>query len=111
MDLANKYLKETERQMKSLERAGKTNSSAYQELKATYETTKNEIADYNERIIENSSLIDKNNEVIERSLKQLKLEEMTMSQLKKPGKGSYRSNWIILPWRQILKSTQSFKRN
>ncbi len=86
MDLANKYLKETERQMKSLERAGKTNTSAYQELKATYETTKNEIADYNERIIENSSLIDKNNEVIERSLKQLKLEEMTMSQLKNRAK-------------------------
>jgi len=82
IDLANKYLKETERQMRSIERSGKTNTSAYQELKATYQATKNEIADYNQRIVDNNSLIEKNNEVIDRSVKQLKVEDMTMSQLK-----------------------------
>lgn len=86
MDLANKFLKETERQMKALERQGKTHTSTYQEVKATYQATKTEIEDYTERILENNSQIEKNNEVIERSLKQLKLEEMTMSQLKNRAK-------------------------
>lgn len=86
MDLANKFLKETERQMKALERQGKTHTSTYQEVTATYQATKTEIEDYTERIFENNSQIDKNNELIERSLKQLKLEEMTMSQLKNRAK-------------------------
>ena len=86
MDNANKFLKETERQMKVLERTSKTNSSAYRELKETYAVTKNEISDYSERILENNNAIEKNNEVIAKGLNALKLEDMTMGQLKNRAK-------------------------
>ncbi|MPL74345.1 hypothetical protein SDC9_20217 [bioreactor metagenome] len=86
VNLANKFLEKTEKQMKAIERSGKTNTTAYYELKQTYNSTKNEVADYNKRIAENNSLINKNNEVIDRSLKQLRIEDMTMSQLKNRAK-------------------------
>lgn len=86
MENANKFLKETERQMNVLERTSKTNSSAYDNLKETYKRTKNEISDYSNRILENNNAIEKNNEVIAKGLSVLKLEDMTMNQLKNRAK-------------------------
>lgn len=82
VDLANKFMKETERQMRSLERAGKENSSRYRELKGTYMAVRDEIDGYNERISENNDQIEKNNEIIKNGIQALKLEDMTMKQLK-----------------------------
>jgi hypothetical protein len=86
MELANKFLKETERQMKAMEKTHKTHSSSYQQLKATYEGTKKEIEDYNEKILENNSAIEHNNQIIDKALKQMTIEDLTMSQLKNRAK-------------------------
>ena len=79
---ASNQMTEAEKEMQKLEKAGKTYTAAYQEAKATVESVKNEIADYKTKIEANTKAIAENEKQTAEIIKTMKLEDMTMSQLR-----------------------------
>jgi chromosome segregation ATPase len=79
---AKAQIKDTEKEMRRLEKAGKDQTSQYKELEATLASAQADVADYTKKIRENTNAIDDNNKKIETAIKEMKLEDMTMNQLK-----------------------------
>jgi chromosome segregation ATPase len=79
---ANKQMSEAAKEMQRLEKEGKTTSVAYQEAKATFESAKAEIASYTQRISENNKAIEENKNKTSEIIEIMKIEDMTMSQLR-----------------------------
>ncbi|MBF0649183.1 hypothetical protein IR083_10155 [Dysgonomonas sp. GY75] len=82
LKLATRQMSEAEKEMKKLAAAGKEDSDAFREAKATYESAANESADYTKRIRDNKKAIEENDAKAKEMVKTLKLEDMTMNQLK-----------------------------
>ncbi|GEM_PF-2001282 len=79
----NTQIKETEKDMRRLEKAGKDQSDQYRYALETYNTAKHNVEEYTNAIRENNKVIDDNTKKIDESVKAMKLEDMTMNQLKK----------------------------
>ena len=79
---AEKQFKEVGKALDKLEQSGKQNTKEYQELLSTYQSVSNEITDYKRRILENTRAIADNNEKHKQVISTMKIEDMTMSQLK-----------------------------
>ena len=75
-------IKDTEKEMRRLEKAGKEGSDRYVELQKTLESSQISVDKYTKKINKNTKAIDNNNKQIETAIKEMKLEDMTMSQLK-----------------------------
>jgi hypothetical protein len=82
MKKTNAQIRETEKEMRKLEKAGKADTDRYKELQATVESAKSDVADYTKRINENTAAINANDQAIQQTIENMKLEEMTMNQLK-----------------------------
>ncbi|MDR1221753.1 MAG: hypothetical protein LBL07_02585 [Tannerella sp.] len=76
-------LKKNEKELNSLEKKGQATSARYEELNALVNVQKGNIAGYTKRINENAKAIQANNKKISETTRLMKLEDMTMSQLKK----------------------------
>jgi len=72
--------------MKKLREEGKYNTKAYNEAYAAYTLAKKRIEEYNDGIKGNNKLIAENKKKTDELVKTLKLEDMTMSQLKQQAK-------------------------
>lgn len=79
---ASKQMNDAEKEMNKLAKAGDTTSVAYKEAKGTFESAKIEVSDYRKRVEENTKAIDDNNEMTKKVIQSMKLEDMTMGQLK-----------------------------
>lgn len=79
---AEKQMKATEKEMRRMEASGKDQTKAYQELEATLESVNSDIADYRKQMTDNKKAIETNKQKVEELTKSLKIEEMTMSQLR-----------------------------
>lgn len=79
---AKAQIKDTEKEMRRLEKAGKDQTSQYKELESTLASAQADVVDYTKKIRENTNAIDDNNKKIETAIKEMKLEDMTMNQLK-----------------------------
>ena len=79
---AKAQIKDTEKEMRRLEKAGKDQSSQYKQLQSTLESAQSDVVVYTTKIRENTQAIDDNNKKIEIAIKEMKLEDMTMNQLK-----------------------------
>ncbi|MDR1370991.1 MAG: hypothetical protein LBJ72_12850 [Dysgonamonadaceae bacterium] len=79
---AQAQIRDTEKEMRKLEKAGKEASPRYQELKNILASAQDEVSTYTTKIRENSKAIETNNEAIGIAIKAMKLEDMTMNQLK-----------------------------
>lgn len=82
LKLATRQMAEAEKEMKKLTAAGKEDSEAFREAEATYKSAADEVADYTKRIRDNKKAIEENNAKAKEMVKTLKLEDMTMNQLK-----------------------------
>lgn len=82
MKLAEKQFQQMEKEMQKLIKAGKENTEAYQEAKATRDSARHDIDDYTLRIAENNRVIEANKAEIEKLTKSMDLNEMSMKQLK-----------------------------
>jgi hypothetical protein len=82
MKAAEAQMKTAAKEMANLEKAGQTTSEKYKEVKGTFEGAKGEIAYNTTKIAANTKEIDANNKAIDTTIKEMKLEEMTMGQLK-----------------------------
>lgn len=80
---ANKQMQAAEKDMKKLEKAGRMHSKAYQEARETYEGAKDEIAGYTTQIQKNNAAITDNQKKLDTTIKTMRIEDMTMGQLKK----------------------------
>ncbi len=78
----NKELKDNEKQLSSLERQGKQNTKTYSDLKQTVLDTRVQILDYTQKIKDNTKAIEEQNKNIDETVKTMKLQDMTMSQLR-----------------------------
>ena len=79
---ANTSLKENEKTLAKLEKQGKQNTNQYKSLTKVIQRTKNDIAENTRDIEANIKAIDAQNKKIQEVVKTLKVEEMTMSQLR-----------------------------
>jgi hypothetical protein len=77
-----RQMSEAEKEMKKLTAAGKEDSEAFKEAKATYESASADMADYTKRIRDNKKAIEENNAKAKEMIKTLKVEDMTMNQLR-----------------------------
>ncbi|MDR0681169.1 MAG: hypothetical protein LBG15_04865 [Dysgonamonadaceae bacterium] len=82
MSAAGKQMKEAASEMARLEKAGQKTSVAYQEAKGTFEAAKEEIASYTQKISENNKAIEENKKKTSEIIREMKTEDMTMSQLR-----------------------------
>lgn len=80
---ASKQMNAAEKEMHKLEKAGRTHSKAYQEVRGTYESAKAEVAGYKTQLEKNNKTIDEHNNKLNTKIKTMRIEDMTMSQLKK----------------------------
>lgn len=80
---ANKQMSDAEKEMKKLEKAGRMHSKAYKEARGTYEGAKDEIAAYKTQLEKNNKTIDQHNKKLDTTIKTMRIEDMTMAQLKK----------------------------
>ncbi|MDR1883743.1 MAG: hypothetical protein LBR26_13305 [Prevotella sp.] len=83
LKLIAKQMAKSEKEMKKLAAAGKEDSNAYREAKATYKSAASDMADYTKRIRDNKKAIEENDLKAKEMVKNLKVEDMTMTQLKK----------------------------
>lgn len=79
---ATRQMSAAEKEMKKLSAAGKEDSEAFREAQATYDSAANDVADYKKRIRDNTKAITENKAKTEEMVKTLKIEDMTMNQLK-----------------------------
>lgn len=79
---AKNKIKDTEKEMRRLQKAGEEQSIQYKILESTLESTQEVVASYTKEIENNSKAILDNNKEIETAIKEMRLENMTMSQLK-----------------------------
>jgi chromosome segregation ATPase len=79
---SQKQMDEAAKEMRRLENAGLTSSAAYQQLKGTFESAKSGIEDYRNKINENNKAIAEEKARFEELNKTLKIEDMTMNQLR-----------------------------
>lgn len=80
---ANKQMSDAEKEMKKLEKAGRMHSKAYKEARGTYEGAKDEIAAYKTQLEKNNKTIDQHNKKLDTTIKTMRIEDMTMAQLRK----------------------------
>lgn len=80
---AAKQMKETREELAKLTRAGKEDSDQFRELEATLESVSAEMTDYKRKMVENNRVIEQNKKVADEMVRTLKVEDMTMEQLKK----------------------------
>lgn len=86
LKLATKQMSDAEKEMKKLAAAGKEDSDAFREAEATYRSAASDIADYTKRIRDNKKAIEENDAKAKEMVKTLRLEDMTMKQLKQRAK-------------------------
>lgn len=86
MKEANKQMRETEKQMQRMAAAGKAESDEYRQLEKTLESVNHDVADYSRRLRENNRAIEENRRMADQMVRALRIEDMTMSQLKKRAK-------------------------
>jgi len=79
---ATKQMEKAEKDMKKLSAAGKENSEEFREASATYESAASDLSDYSKTVRDNKKAIDENNKKAQQLTSTLKLEDMTMNQLK-----------------------------
>ena len=82
MKAAEKQMNDAAKTMEKLEKAGKTTSNAYDEAKKTFESAKGEVADYKQKIEQNTKAIADNEKQTKGIIETMKVQDMTMSQLK-----------------------------
>ena len=82
MKEASKQMNDAQAAMTKLEKVFQTNSVAYKEAKATFESAKNEVADYKKKIESNTVAIAKHKQTIDTVVKSMNIQDMTMTQLK-----------------------------
>lgn len=82
MKLAEKQIKQQEREMARLSKAGQENSEAYRQAKETRDMARHDMDDYTRKIAENNRAIDENKKKIEELEQGMSLNEMTMKQLR-----------------------------
>jgi hypothetical protein len=80
---ATKQMNAAEKEMQKLEKAGRTHSKTYQEVRGTYESAKAEVAGYKTQLEKNNKTISEHNKILDTKIKTMRVEDMTMSQLKK----------------------------
>lgn len=80
---AAKQMKETREELAKLTKAGKEDSDQFRELEATLESVSAEMTDYKRKMVENNRVIEQNKKVADEMVRTLKVEDMTMEQLKK----------------------------
>lgn len=83
---AEKQMKDCLKEMKLLEKQGKQTSDTYAQYENTLESARAEVEDYNRRIAENTQKIAENEKKHTEIIKTMKLEDMTMDQLKSRAK-------------------------
>lgn len=83
MKEATKQMNDAEKEMKKLEKAGRMHGKAYKEARNTYEGAKAEIAGYTTQINKNNTAITENQKRLDTTIKTMRIEDMTMGQLKK----------------------------
>jgi len=83
MKEATKQMNAAEKEMQKLEKAGRTHGKTYSELKGTYEGAKAEVAGYKAQLEKNNVTINEHNKKLDTTIKTMRVEDMTMSQLKK----------------------------
>jgi hypothetical protein len=77
-----KQIKATEKEMARLERVGATSSIKYKELQGTLASAKGDMTDFTVRMQQNTKAIEENNKKSQELLKTMKVEDMTMDQLR-----------------------------
>lgn len=77
-----KQLSDNEKEFQKLEKAGLTSSTRYKELESLISSQHDTIDRYTNKIKENTKAIDDNNNKIAIAVKEMNIEDMTMSQLK-----------------------------
>jgi len=77
-----KQMNDAEKQMIKCTKAGDTSSNTYHEAAGTYREAKVELADYQKRVESNTKTINDNNTKVQEVIRSMKLEDMTMGQLK-----------------------------
>ena len=82
MKEANAQIKEAEKEIRRLEKANKADSDQYRQLQATIASAQSDVADYTRQINENTASINFNDRSIQQTIQSMKLEEMTMNQLR-----------------------------
>lgn len=82
MKAAERQIKETEKAMEKLANAGKEDSEAFLELKATRDSARADIDDYTRKIGDNNRSIAENKKKIEELTAGMDLNEMSMKQLR-----------------------------
>lgn len=82
MKAAEKQIKETEKAMEKLAKAGQQESEAYQELKTTRDSARDDIDDYTRKIGDNNRAITENKKKIEELTAGMNINEMSMKQLR-----------------------------
>lgn len=80
---AEKQMKEAEKTMTRLSKAGLTNSTAFREAERTYQSASNEITSYRQRIAENTRALEENNQRHNQLIQTARVESLTMAQLEK----------------------------
>ncbi|MDR1718441.1 MAG: phage tail tape measure protein [Prevotella sp.] len=79
---AEKKMSDAEKEMKKLAAAGKEDSEAFRDAQANYKFYVTSVADYTKKIRDNTKAIQENKAKAEEMVKTLKIEDMTMNQLK-----------------------------
>lgn len=82
MKAAEKQIKNIEREMAKLKKAGKEDTDAFRELQATHNSARADIDSYTQKIGENNRAISDNKKKIEELTAGMDLNEMSMKQLK-----------------------------
>lgn len=82
MKAAEQQIKQQEKEMSRLTRAGQQNSAAYQQAKATRDSARADMDDYTRKIADNNRAIENNREKISELTAGMNLNEMSMKQLR-----------------------------
>ncbi len=82
MKKAEKNMRDAEKSMAKMEASGKTNTDQYRYAKEAMESNSAAVQDFSKKIQENNKSIDNNNQKKKEIITTMKLEDMTMNQLK-----------------------------
>ncbi len=82
MKAAEQQIKQQEKEMSRLTRAGQQNSAAYQQAKATRDSARADMEDYTRKIADNNRAIENNRKKISELTAGMNLNEMSMKQLR-----------------------------